>query len=102
MSAPHRPANKGEAHEANAAPTLASSDFDATHALDALLLEVGISRSEIGGSISFAGQDPILASAHRLGACIGVPLMAGALAAMWTRCRETASSGLLGCGVSPP
>lgn len=78
---PSRPGPAGPA-PAGTAPTLASPDFDATCAVDALLSEVGICRAESGGSISFAGQDPILASAHRLGACIGVPLMAAALAAV--------------------
>ena len=33
-------------------------------------------------SVSFAGQDPILPATHRLGACIGIPIMAGAVAAV--------------------
>ena len=32
--------------------------------------------------MTFAGRDPILPAAHRLGACIGVPLMASAVAAV--------------------
>jgi crotonobetainyl-CoA:carnitine CoA-transferase CaiB-like acyl-CoA transferase len=48
--------------------------------LDALLHEVGLSRAEAGASVTFAGEDPILPSVHRLGACIGVPLMAAAVA----------------------
>ncbi len=57
-------------------------DFDPLMALDDLLSDVGLSRAEIGGSVSFAGQDPIVPAAHRLGACIGVPLMAAAVAAV--------------------
>ena len=56
--------------------------FDPLAALDGLLSDVGLSRAETGGAVSFAGQDPILPAAHRLGACIGIPIMAGAVAAV--------------------
>jgi crotonobetainyl-CoA:carnitine CoA-transferase CaiB-like acyl-CoA transferase len=58
------------------------TDFDPLESLDNLLTDVGLSRVAAGGSVSFAGQDPIVPSRHRLGACIGVPLMAGAVAAV--------------------
>jgi crotonobetainyl-CoA:carnitine CoA-transferase CaiB-like acyl-CoA transferase len=57
-------------------------DFDPVGALDDLLTDVSLSRTASGGSVSFAGEDPIVPAAHRLGACIGVPLMAGAVAAV--------------------
>jgi crotonobetainyl-CoA:carnitine CoA-transferase CaiB-like acyl-CoA transferase len=57
-----------------------SGGLDPVEDLDALLREVGLSRAEAGASVSFAGEDPILPSVHRLGACIGVPLMAAAVA----------------------
>jgi crotonobetainyl-CoA:carnitine CoA-transferase CaiB-like acyl-CoA transferase len=63
-----------------AAPSVTA--FDPLTVLDDLLPEVGLSRAETGGSVSFAGQDPILPAAHRLGACIGIPIMAGAVAAV--------------------
>jgi crotonobetainyl-CoA:carnitine CoA-transferase CaiB-like acyl-CoA transferase len=50
--------------------------------LDALLSDVELSRDEAGASVSFAGQDPIVPATHRLGASIGIPLMAGAVAAV--------------------
>ncbi len=56
--------------------------FDPLAALDALLSDVGLSSTATGGRISFAGQDPILPAAHRLGACIGLPIMANAVAAV--------------------
>ena len=56
--------------------------FDPVASLDDLLSGVGLSRTEAGAAVSFAGQDPILPAAHRLGACIGIPLMAGAVAAV--------------------
>jgi len=56
--------------------------FDPLVSVDGLLSDVGLSRAEAGASVSFAGQDPIVPSAHRLGSCIGVPLMAGAVAAV--------------------
>jgi crotonobetainyl-CoA:carnitine CoA-transferase CaiB-like acyl-CoA transferase len=58
------------------------TDFNPLDPLDALLSDVGLSRAGTGASVSFAGQDPIVRSAHRLGACIGIPLMAGAVAAV--------------------
>jgi crotonobetainyl-CoA:carnitine CoA-transferase CaiB-like acyl-CoA transferase len=51
-------------------------------ALDGLLADVGLSCAATGGTVSFAGEDPIVPSAHRLGACIGIPVMAAAVAAV--------------------
>ncbi len=56
--------------------------FDPLAALDDLLPAAGISSAAAGGSISFVGEDPIVPAAHRLGACIGVPAMANAVAAV--------------------
>jgi crotonobetainyl-CoA:carnitine CoA-transferase CaiB-like acyl-CoA transferase len=56
--------------------------FDPMAPLDELLASVGLSSDAAGATVSFAGQDPIVPAAHRLGACIGVPLMAGAVAAI--------------------
>ncbi len=56
--------------------------FDPLAALDALLSDVGLGTAAAGGSIAFAGSDPIVPATHRLGACIGVPLMANAVAAV--------------------
>ncbi len=65
-----------------------AADFDPLAALDGLLSDVGLSRAQTGGTVSFAGQDPILPAAHRLGACIGIPVMANAVAAVaWHRHR---------------
>ena len=55
-------------------------DFDPLVALDDLLSAVGLCRGATGGDVAFAGEDPILPATHRLGACIGVPLMAAAVA----------------------
>ena len=59
-----------------------SSSFDPLAALDALLSDVELSRTEAGAVVSFSGQDPILPASHRLGACISIPVMAGAVAAV--------------------
>ena len=56
--------------------------FDPLTALDDLLSTVSLARAATGGAVSIAGQDPILPAAHRLGACIGIPVMAGAVAAV--------------------
>ncbi len=61
---------------------LTGGDFDPTAALDDLLHEVGLSRRDAGGAVSFAGRDPIVGSHLRLGACVGVPLMAAAVGAV--------------------
>jgi crotonobetainyl-CoA:carnitine CoA-transferase CaiB-like acyl-CoA transferase len=50
--------------------------------LDDLLSQVGLSRDASGGTTKFAGEDPILPAVHRLGACIGVPMMAAAISAV--------------------
>jgi crotonobetainyl-CoA:carnitine CoA-transferase CaiB-like acyl-CoA transferase len=57
-------------------------EFNPLEPLDSLLSDVGLSRDESGAHASFAGQDPIVPATHRLGACIGIPLMAGAVAAV--------------------
>jgi crotonobetainyl-CoA:carnitine CoA-transferase CaiB-like acyl-CoA transferase len=49
--------------------------------LDDLLRDIGLSATDAGGSVSFTGADPILASRLRLAAGIGIPTMAGAVAA---------------------
>jgi crotonobetainyl-CoA:carnitine CoA-transferase CaiB-like acyl-CoA transferase len=56
--------------------------FDPVAVLDQLLSVVDLSRRQSGTEVTFAGSDPIVASAHRLGACIGVPIMANAVAAV--------------------
>jgi crotonobetainyl-CoA:carnitine CoA-transferase CaiB-like acyl-CoA transferase len=66
-------------------PTTSSAqggEFDPVIALDDLLSDVGLSRGEAGASVTFAGQDPIVSARHRLGACIAIPLMAGAVGAV--------------------
>ena len=56
--------------------------FDPLTALDDLLSAVSLARAATGGAVSIAGQDPVLPAAHRLGACIGIPVMANAVAAV--------------------
>ncbi len=63
-------------------PRTQPHEFDPLDALDALLADIGLSRAQAGGQVTFAGRDPILPAVHRLGACIGVPLMASAVAAV--------------------
>ncbi len=58
------------------------TEIEPVAALDDLLSDVGLSSSAAGGSLAFTGEDPILPAVHRLGACIGVPLMANAVAAV--------------------
>jgi crotonobetainyl-CoA:carnitine CoA-transferase CaiB-like acyl-CoA transferase len=59
-----------------------STTFDPVAALDDLLLDVDLSSEEAGGTVAFAGEDPIVPAAHRLGACIGIPMMAAAVGAV--------------------
>jgi crotonobetainyl-CoA:carnitine CoA-transferase CaiB-like acyl-CoA transferase len=72
----------GDRYAATPLTTHQRGDFNPIEAVDDLLSDVDLSAEATGGSVSFAGADPILAARHRLGACIGVPLMAGALAAV--------------------
>ncbi len=60
----------------------AAPAFDPLAALDDLLADVGLSGADAGGRVSIAGRDPILPAVHRLGACIGIPIVAGAVAAV--------------------
>jgi hypothetical protein len=59
--------------------------FDPAAALERLLAEVGLCSADAGGSVTFAGADPIFESRLRLAAAIGIPVMAGAVgaAAIW-------------------
>src|ERR1700691_2251084 len=59
-----------------------AAGFDPLVALDDLLSDVGLCAADTGGAVSLAGQDPILPATHRLGACIGIPIMASAVAAV--------------------
>jgi crotonobetainyl-CoA:carnitine CoA-transferase CaiB-like acyl-CoA transferase len=63
-------------------PEPRNGGFAPLAALDNLLSQVGLSRAAAGAAVSFSGQDPILPAAHRLGACIGIPVMAGAVGAV--------------------
>ncbi|MFJ4650098.1 CoA transferase [Nocardia sp. NPDC088792] len=60
----------------------ATGDLDPVAALDALLANLDLSAADAGGGVSFAGQDPIVAAKHRLGACIGIPIMGAAVGAV--------------------
>jgi crotonobetainyl-CoA:carnitine CoA-transferase CaiB-like acyl-CoA transferase len=56
--------------------------LDPLAALNDLLRDVGLSIAATGGSVAFAGEDPVLPARHRLGACIGIPMMAAGVAAV--------------------
>lgn len=55
--------------------------FEPAAALADLLAPIGLSAADTGGRVTFAGADPIVADRIRLGAAIGVPMMAGAVGA---------------------
>src|ERR1700752_791650 len=59
------------------APTV-STGFDINAHFRAVMSDLGLSPEDTGGTITFVGEDPIFPSVHRLGACIGIPIMAGA------------------------
>jgi crotonobetainyl-CoA:carnitine CoA-transferase CaiB-like acyl-CoA transferase len=67
-------------------------ELDPLATLESLLAEVGLSVSDAGGTVSFSGADPIFESRLRLGAAIGLPIMAAAvgIAAIW---RERGGQG---------
>jgi hypothetical protein len=56
-------------------------EFDPVSALVQRLAPVGLAVADAGGTIGFTGADPIVPARHRLGACIGIPMMANAVAA---------------------
>ena len=62
-----------------------SAGFDINAEFRSVMKELGLSPEDTGGTITFVGEDPIFPSVHRLGACIGIPLMAGAagIADIW-------------------
>ena len=62
-----------------------TSSFDVNARFRSVMNELGLSPEDTGGTITFVGEDPIFPSVHRLGACIGIPIMAGAagIADIW-------------------
>lgn len=61
--------------------TTLQETLDPVAALEVLLGDVGLSTTDAGGTIMFAGTDPIVAARHRLGASIAIPIMGNAVAA---------------------
>ena len=63
----------------------ATASFDVNAHFRSVMNELGLSPEDTGGAITFVGEDPIFPSVHRLGACIGIPIMAGAagIADIW-------------------
>src|SRR5258708_38755617 len=55
-----------------------SAGFDINAQFRSVMHELGLSPEDTGGTITFVGEDPIFPSVHRLGACISIPIMAGA------------------------
>jgi crotonobetainyl-CoA:carnitine CoA-transferase CaiB-like acyl-CoA transferase len=66
-------------------PSEVSAGFDINTQFRSVMNELGLSPEDTGGTITFAGEDPIFQSVHRLGACISIPIMAGAagIANIW-------------------
>ena len=62
-----------------------SAGFDINAHFRAVMHDLGLSPEDTGGSITFIGEDPIFPTKHRLGACISIPIMAGAagIANIW-------------------
>ncbi|MGC0250358.1 CoA transferase [Pseudactinotalea sp. Z1748] len=58
-----------------------ATDLDPSAALADLLEPVGLSPEDTGGQVTFAGADPMVPEKVRLGAGIGIPMMAGAVGA---------------------
>src|SRR5271166_4377957 len=62
-----------------------SRGFDVDAHFRSIMDDLGLSPEDTGGTITFVGEDPIFPSLHRLGACISIPIMAGAagIANIW-------------------
>jgi crotonobetainyl-CoA:carnitine CoA-transferase CaiB-like acyl-CoA transferase len=69
-----------------------SERFDIDCEFRSVMSDLGLSAADTGGTITFVGEDPIFPSVYRLGACIGIPIMAGAagIADIW---RQRSGSG---------
>lgn len=65
--------------------TTAIKPFDIDAAFGEFIAGIGLNPDQTGGTISFAGEDPIFDSPHRIGACIAIPMMGAAAgaAAVW-------------------
>jgi hypothetical protein len=57
--------------------------------------DLGLSPEDTSGTITFVGEDPIFPTVHRLGARIGIPIMAGAagIADIWRQRSGRGDSG---------
>src|SRR5262245_19749025 len=55
-----------------------SAGFDINAEFRSVMHDLGLSPEDTGGAITFIGEDPIFPSKHRLGACVSIPIMAGA------------------------
>jgi crotonobetainyl-CoA:carnitine CoA-transferase CaiB-like acyl-CoA transferase len=55
-----------------------SAGFDINAEFRSVMHDLGLSPEDTGGSITFTGEDPIFPTVHRLGACVSIPIMAGA------------------------
>jgi hypothetical protein len=62
-----------------------SAGFDINAQFRSVMNELGLSPDDTGGTITFVGEDPIFPTVHRLGASIGIPIMAAAagIADIW-------------------
>jgi len=62
-----------------------SGSFDINAEFRSVMHDLGLSPEDTGGSVTFVGEDPIFPTKHRLGACIAIPIMAGAagIADIW-------------------
>ena len=62
-----------------------TASFDVNARFRSVMTELGLCPEDTGGTITFVGEDPIFPSVHRLGACIGIPIMSGAagIADIW-------------------
>src|ERR1700726_1783771 len=69
-----------------------SPDFDLHAATNEGLKDLGLTRADAGGKLTFYGSDPILPSSIRFGsmAAIGLVARSVALAALW---RQTSGDG---------
>ncbi|MCJ8053425.1 CoA transferase [Shinella curvata] len=62
-----------------------AGDFDISQAFSQFMQDIGGSAADAGGTVKFTGQDPIVRSRFRIGACMAIPAMAAAVgaAAIW-------------------
>ena len=72
-----------------ASPSEPGTGFDPAQALAGILAPIGMTLRDTGGLVEIVGDDPVMASRHRLGAAAAIAMMSSAVAASIMRRERT-------------